>query len=167
MPVVSNSSPIIHLAKIGKLNLLNLLFKEIIIPKEVFNEIVVRGKEEKFSEVLIIEEAMEKGWIKLKEIELDKKMLKFAPELDKGEIEVISLARRINASLVLIDDAAARKVSESFGLDSKGTVYVLLKAYKNKFISIKETKELINKLILTGFRISSELYAKLLKELEK
>jgi predicted nucleic acid-binding protein len=141
------------------------LFKEVTIPREVFREVVERGEREKFSEVLVIEDAMKEGWIKTVKVTLDRRLVKFAPELDRGEVEVISLAKRMGADLVLMDDASARSVAESFGLKTKGTIYVLLKAYKSGLIQRDEVEELLNKLLLIGFRISPELYSRLLREL--
>ena len=42
--VVSNSSPLIHLAKTGKLNLLKCFFNGIIVPEAVHKECVVEGR---------------------------------------------------------------------------------------------------------------------------
>lgn len=165
MKVVSNSTPLIYLTKIGKLPLLKKLFGSIIIPKEVFNEVVIKGKQEGFSDALIIEEGIEKGWINIKGVKKDTKLLRFAPELDVGEVEVITLARKIKPDLVLIDDACGRSVAEGLGLNVKGTIYVLLKAYKNKPLSSDEMIEAINKLIFAGFRIAPEVYASILKEI--
>ena len=44
MIVVSNAGPLIALAKISQLSLLQALFGELSIPEEVQREIVVRGK---------------------------------------------------------------------------------------------------------------------------
>ena len=43
MIVVSNTSPIINLAAIGQLDLLQYLYDRIIIPQAVYHEIAVRG----------------------------------------------------------------------------------------------------------------------------
>jgi hypothetical protein len=43
MKVVSNTSPIINLANVGQLDLLNQLYGEITIPKAVFHKITVIG----------------------------------------------------------------------------------------------------------------------------
>lgn len=44
MKVVSNSTPIIGLIRIGELDLLEKIFKKIIIPKSVYEEITVKDK---------------------------------------------------------------------------------------------------------------------------
>jgi len=164
--IISNTSPLIYLAKLQKLKLLKTLFKEIIIPKQVYEE-VIRGKEDGFFDALLVEKAVENGWMKIKEIEIIKQIKRFAPEIDLGEIALISLAKKIKPSLVLLDDASARTIAESFGFNVKGTLYVLLKAYKRKLINKKEIKRLINELVISGFRISQELYIQLLEELDK
>lgn len=164
--IISNAGPLIYLAKLGKLNLLQRLFKDVIISKEVYEE-VVKGKEEKFFDALIIKKSIEEGWIKVKESKADKKISQFAPEIDQGEISTINLAKKFKPSLVLIDDASGRAIAESFGLNVKGTLYVLLRAYRKKLINKKEAKDSVNKLVFSGFRISQEVYIKVLEELDK
>lgn len=165
--IISNSTPLIYLAKIGKLNLLKTLFKEIIIPKEVYEEVVVEGKNKKYFDALRIEKAVKEGWIKVKKIVLDNEVKSLAPEIEIGEVSLISLAKKLKPNLILIDDASARTITESFGFKVKGTLYVLLRAYKKKLINKKEVKDLINKLIFSGFRISQEIYIQVLSEIGK
>lgn len=164
--IISNSSPLIYLSKLRKENLLKKLLKEIIIPKEVYEEVVYR-KEEKYLDALRIKNAVNEGWIKVKKIKIDKEIIEFAKEIDIGEAAVISLARKLKPSLILIDDASARAIAESFGFNVQGTLYVLLLAYKKKILNNKEIKELLSELISAGFRISTELYSKILNEIDK
>ncbi len=165
--ILSNSSPLIYLAKIEKLNILKILFKEIIIPKQVYEEVVLKGKEEKFFDALNVENSIKESWIKIKEVDIDEELNQLANEIDIGEIALISLAKKLRPSLLLIDAASARAIAESLGFNVKGTLYVLLKAYRKKIMQKKEVKELINKLIISGFRISQELYIEAIEELEK
>ena len=157
-----------YLTKINKLNLLRELFKDIFIPKEVYEEVVIRGKEGNFLDALKVEKAVKDGWIKVNgTIILDKDLEKFASDIDLGEIAVINLAKKFKADLILIDDASARVIAESLGFKVKGTLYVLLQSYRNKILSKNETKDLLKLLVLEGFRISSELYVQILDALEK
>lgn len=164
--IATNTSPLIYLSKIGKLELLKILFKEIIIPRQVYEE-VMNGKKEGYLDYLVFEKAVSDGWIKIKDIEIDKSLDIFLYEIDLGELALISLALKIKPDLVLIDDACARTIAESFNINSKGTLYVLLKALKKKIISKSETKNLLNQLVFSGFRISQEIYIKFLEEVEK
>jgi predicted nucleic acid-binding protein len=43
MSIVSNASPLIHLARIGQLELLHHLYGEVFVPESVWEEIVVKG----------------------------------------------------------------------------------------------------------------------------
>ena len=63
MIVVSNSSPLIALAKIGKLHILRELFGEITIPKAVWDEVVVKGRGKPGAE-----EVEKAEWIKVMDV---------------------------------------------------------------------------------------------------
>ncbi len=43
MKVICNSTPLISLASINKLHLLNDVFRDIIVPEVVYNEVAVEG----------------------------------------------------------------------------------------------------------------------------
>ena len=62
--VVSNSSPLIWLAKIGKLTLLKILFGEVSIPRKVHIEITL---EKQSADSILIGEAVKESWIKVSE----------------------------------------------------------------------------------------------------
>lgn len=164
--ILSNSSPLIYLSKLNKLNLLKELFKEITIPKEVYEEVVIKGKEERYFDVIAIEAGIKEGWIKIKEEKI-KSFDDLISELDLGERALINLAKKLKPSLLIIDDASARTIAESLGFNVKGTLYILLKAYKKGIIKQKEIKELIKRLIILGFRLSQEIYIEFLEEIEK
>lgn len=162
--VVSNSSPLIYLAKLNRLSLLRSLFGEVSIPNEVYSEVVRGGLQHGFLEVKCVERAIEDGWMNVREKKRERKLLMFQ-ELDLGEVEVLSLAIQLKASLVLIDDASGRLVAEALGLNSKGTLYVILRATRSGAITKGEAKNLITEQISAGFWISSEIVGKILNEL--
>jgi len=154
---VSNSSPIIHLAKIGRLDLLKEYFLTVSIPEAVYRECVSEGKDRE--EVELIKNA---EWIEVLKIE-DQKLVKLLrASLDAGESEAIALSLEIGADLILLDDYEAREKARLYGLKTTGTLGILLRArFDGKIPSLKE--ELKN-LKSTGFRISDELETRILKE---
>jgi len=158
--VVSNSSPLIHLAKIGRLELLKDYFRIVSIPEAVYKECVMDGKNRE--EVKLIRSA---EWLKVIRVK-DRKLVKLLQaSLDEGESETITLSLEIGADLVLLDDYDAREKARLFGLKITGTIGVLLKAKKEN--GIKLLKQELRRLRETGFWIGDELEAKLLKEVGK
>ena len=115
--VVSNSSPIIHLARINRLYLLQRLFKEIIISKAVYREVVVEGRGKPGSK-----EVEKAKWIKVKDIRDTKMKQVLTLLLDEGEAEAIILALEINADLILLDEREARIIAKKLHLNVTGTL---------------------------------------------
>lgn len=153
MRIISNTSPLIALVKIGKLNLLEYDI-DIVIPRAVFEE-MTRFKREYAKEL--------QEWGKNKVIEVkNKKAVEYLELIvDKGEAETVVLGEELNADAVLIDDLKARKIARLRGLTVIGTIGLLLDA-KNKGL-VSEVNPLLEELIKKKIRISNELYDHALK----
>lgn len=159
--IISNTSPLIHLAKIGKLELLKKCFKTVLIPSSVFNEIL---KYPKSSEAILLEKAVKEKWIKINEINIDKILKKF-DNVAKTELEVISLALR-EKKLIIMDDQSAVKIANLFDLKVYGTLYVIIKAVKLKILNKKRAVSVVNKMINNELYLSSDVYALFLEKLK-
>jgi predicted nucleic acid-binding protein len=146
--VVSNTTPIISLLKIGKLEILKDLYKEIYIPQEVFSEIEA-GKHKKYYLNLL-----ELEWIKIEQIQ-DRKSIAYFLDLDKGEAEAIILATESEADLILLDESLGRFHAKHAGLRVTGTIGILVKAKKQGLIS--ELKPLLLELKEKGVWLSESL----------
>jgi predicted nucleic acid-binding protein len=169
VPTVSDSSPLIWLSKIGILPLLKTLYTEVIIPEEVYKEVVTNGLREGFSDALVIKECINQGWIKVKELDesdsnLCNMITENAPEIHKGETEAILLAHSNNMSL-LMDDSCGRALAETWGVKVQGTLYVILKSLREAIIDKDEAKEAVSRMIKKGFRIDPRLYIRILEEI--
>jgi predicted nucleic acid-binding protein len=120
MKVVSNTTPIISLASIGKLGILKELFNEIIIAETVYNEIKAKksyGYEEVESEYITIKAIQGKIYQDL-----------LLNQLDVGETDTILLAKEINADFVIIDENLGYKIAKNSRLNVVRTLSILLKA---------------------------------------
>ena len=171
MPTVSNASPLIWLSKAGKIILLKELFDEIIVPDQVYKEVVEDGLAEGFSDALAVKECFDQGWIitsKLTEDEmaLCKKILAHAPDVHSGEAQAIILARRMNA-LLLMDESSGRAFAQTWGIEVRGVLYVITKAVREKKLKSKEAKETVYTLVSKGFRIEPSLLSTVLRALDR
>jgi len=152
--VVSNATPLIYLAKIGRIDLLRKVFGEVFIPEEVKVEVVDRGKQLGEMDAFVVEKAIEDGWLKVLRVEA----LEIPIKLERGEVAVLSLAKKQGLGEVLVDEISARTAARLVGLTPRGTVYVLLKALEIKEISQSEFLDALSDLVKHGFRLKEEVY---------
>ena len=157
LKVVSNSSPLIHLAKIGHLDLLKYFFDKIIVSEVVYKECVIEGKGREDAKK--IEKA---EWIKVAKIRDENLKRALMMVLDEGEAEAIVLALEESADLILLDDYEAREVSRNYELTITGVIGILIRAKEEG--KIGSLKEEVEKLKETGFWIRGDLYTKILRE---
>lgn len=75
-------------------------------------------------------------------------------QLGLGEGEAITLARELGATLLLVDDRAARRIAVRRGLAITGTVGILEQAAERGLISLPTT---LQKLLRTNFRIDADV----------
>ncbi len=156
LKVVSNSSPLIHLGKIGLLDLLVDQFEQILIPRAVWREVVEEGGDE--PEAKIIAGA---SWIKVHEVTPSPLLTTLLAILDKGEAEAIVLAVEIGADLILLDESDARRMAELYNLKKTGLLGVLIKAKQQN--AVQSLRLCLDQLRSTGFHLSEEVYNEALK----
>lgn len=125
MPV-SNSSPLIHLSKLGKLGYAKRVYEFIVIPPAVRVETIERGKLDGYTDASILEELEREGW--LKTIKLSSAFSRLADKLSdivgEGESEAIALAVEQDERL-FIDDLKGRRVAELHGIETTTTLGVI------------------------------------------
>jgi len=171
LPVVSNASPLIWLARIGKLDLLKELFGEVVIPEVVYKEAVERGLQEGFGDALVIKESVDQGWVKTstltgKEVVLCQRIAEHAFEIHLGEAQAIVIARRTKG-LLLMDESGGRTLAVAWGLKVRGTIYVIMKALREGMLSKDEARETLLQLVSRGFRVEPSLLARMLAEIDR
>lgn len=150
MHVLVDSSTLIALAKIGRLNVLENVFGEICITTKIKEEIL--GTESPETEVF--REAIKK-WIQVIDYKGDAALLR-KYGLDLGEASLF-LAARADDRLVL-DEANARRFAESKGLKFTGLIGLLAAAVKTNKLTKEKALETLNALAKSDFSISLPLY---------
>ncbi|MCM1127960.1 MAG: DUF3368 domain-containing protein [Lachnospiraceae bacterium] len=162
MIIISDTTPLISLLKIGRLELLNYLFGEIQIPYAVYRELTASDK---FKQEAI--EILQSEYIQKVDVG-DKKsvaLLMRATGLDEGESEAIILSDEIKADILLMDELKGRQVAKQMGIKIMGTVGILMTAFERKLLSADEIKQCINVMKNNGRHISEQLYEQLLDKI--
>lgn len=164
MIVISDTTPIITLSKIKRLDLLQKLFKNILIPQAVYSELTSNVQFQ--NEADAINDAKYIQVVDVYDVKAVE-LLRRATGLDLGESEAIIFTDNCKAELLLIDEVKGRKVAKQMGLSVMGTLGILMAAYNEKFISSDEIKEYIIVMKKVGRHISDKLYAQLIDLIEK
>ncbi|MEE8400717.1 MAG: hypothetical protein V3R86_01000 [Candidatus Hydrothermarchaeaceae archaeon] len=155
MRVASDTGPIIHLARIGGLELIKELFGEISITPEVKAEALDEG-EERCPDVILIENAIGEGWIKVvKSDKGDRELTRFG--LHNAEAGLIQHALSEKIELVLLDDDAAREVARTLGLKVKGSLGIVIEAFRKGRIPKKRALAMLDELMRV-MHLSASVY---------
>lgn len=152
MIVIADSSALIALSICESLPILDALFGEVLVPQAVYDEVCIEGK----AESQILSAYLQD---KISNIGNDRSIEK-SHGLGKGELAAMSLYKHLSADLLLIDDAAARKVAYINNLEVMGSLGVLLLAKQNGLIPL--LRPFVDRLRSSDIFISENLLQKLL-----
>jgi len=162
--VICNSSPIIGLSIIGKINLLWETFDKVIIPREVYREVVEANIYNNYGSKEL-EKAVNEGNIEIYNVKNKALVNDLYGKLHRGELEVIVAAKELKVTYVIIDEKAARNFAEAMLLQSIGIIGLLIIAKKKG--KIVEIRKYLDSLIKSNYRISKKLYENALRKAEE
>lgn len=154
---ISDSSVLIHLSQIDRLDLLKFFFSGLLIPPAVWMEVVEDGKGR--TGALEVESAREHEWLQVTTPKNESLVRLLKRNLDTGESEAIALAIENDTFTLLIDEADARRIARMYNIKMTGTLGLLIRAYNEGKIESLEIE--LKRLVDTGgFYISHDLYEK-------
>ena len=157
--VVSNTTPILSLLRIGKLDVLRHLYGKVMIPQAVYREIEAGNDKDYYADVGNLD------WIKITPVQ-SPFVRPYLFDLDDGEAETIMLAREQEADLAIIDEKLGRRYAVQLNIPITGTIGILLKAKEQGLITsvgpllleLRDKSSWINDTLLkNALRIANEL----------
>ena len=148
--VVSDMTALIIFAKSDTLFLLDNLFTNIYITQGVYDELsfkddVVQYRIDNFKKILTKKVTNQEIFLKIAKL-----------NIDKGEIESISLALELELGLI-IDERQGRKIAMQEGINIVGVLGLILENFNQSFITYDESIYLYKKVKSNGLRISLKL----------
>ncbi len=149
MKVVVDTSALIALSNINRLDLLRRLFTDVLVSRAVAEE---------YGEPL-------PGWVRVLNTKNRQLVQALLGYVHRGEAETISLAIEVKANIVILDDKKARNIARKLGLKVIGTIGILILAIKQNLIDNIEVE--INRLLRTSFYLSQEVITKSLEVAKK
>jgi hypothetical protein len=167
---VCDSGPLIHLSRIGKIDLLRKLFGSVWITESTHREVVEEGRALGKAGVSAVEQAIEKGWMRLVKLEPhDAKAaarLARSESVDEGDAKAIILAAKLRTVLVT-NDRLVILSARVLGVECLWITSLLLRAVKAKALTASEALLVLRKLAETGLHMRLEVYESLRAAIEE
>ena len=132
---VTNSTCLIGLERIERLDILPQVFDTVFAPPAVAKEVQVSV-----------------DWLSVQTVANPSVVTALRTQMDEGEAEAIALALELSDVLLILDDKKARRVAQQMGMKVIGTVGMLLRAKRQGVIA--EVKPLFMRLTEVNFRLS-------------
>jgi predicted nucleic acid-binding protein len=154
--IVSNTTPIINLAEIGRLDVLQGLFGKVVVPPAVVNELLAKR-------ALFPNAADAATCFEVVHPEARLLARGFRSVAHAGEAECLALAMEHPGSFLILDDLQARALASANGIPFTGTLGCLVEAKARGIVDA--VAPLIEKLRVSArFWISLELETQVLND---
>ena len=159
--IAIDSTPLIHLSKIGRLDILENC--SLITTESVRGEVIIEGKmgasmlKEFFKRVEVV---------KLSERDIDTaSSIAKSEDVHQADAELLLLAKRKKCTL-LTNDRALVLLARSMGLKVWWVTTLILNLMNAGRLSKEEGKYILDDLIMSGMRIETGVYIKILRVIE-
>jgi predicted nucleic acid-binding protein len=153
---ISNTSPLLYLHLVRRLDLLRDLYGEVFLPPAVIEELQA-GAERGVD----VPQVMNEPWLKVMKLISDTS-IPLVMDLGRGEAEVIALGLENPESRLLLDDTLARRIARLHKLRFTGTVGVVIKAKQAGFIP--KVSPVVADLLEAGLWLHDSLIAEVLRQ---
>ena len=152
--IVADAGPLIAFAGVGQLELLRILFGEVVIPQSVKDECLAKPGED----AALIQQAITQGWLAVQQRPDQPEPL--SPVLGPGESDAIRIGQEDpQNTLLIMDDRLARRYALKRGLPLIGTARLLDIAEQRGLLGSAE--DCIQAMAERGYRISTGLLVRI------
>lgn len=152
---IADASPLIVLTRIGRLDLLDILPRPVVVPGAVRTEIRAKGRWNATARAL---RSSDRFRIQ-DEVEVSEAIER--RDLGPGETEVLALAGSSPRTAALIDDRNARRCADDLGIPFMGTAGLVLKAKHEGVVGA--AAPILEELVEAGMYLDQNLRADLLR----
>jgi len=151
---ISNTSPLLYLYRIGRIEWLPDLFAAVLVPRAVIIELE-RGRDRGYD----VPAVSGYRWARHTEPQVTPSEW-LALDLGPGELATMSLGLEHPDCIILLDDALARRLARAAGLNVWGTLRIVVEAKRQGLIGTVEP--VVSELAGSGMWISNEVRERVL-----
>lgn len=165
--LVFDATPLIYLATVDRLELVERPTEDCVVPRAVYGEVVTAGVEAGHPDARRVERAVERGVLSVSTVDDTElaERLRRNPNLSEADVDVLALATA-EGGVAVMDDAYGRAVADTEGIETRGTVFLLVSAVRDGQLEAAEAKAVVDEMIDAGWYCSPDLYTRIVRTLE-
>jgi len=166
--LVFDATPLIYLATVERLGVVGLLGQNCVIPEPVYGEVVTVGVEAGHPDARRVELAVEDGVFEVRDVDESElvRRLEGNPNISDADASVIALAAE-NDGIAILDERYGRTTAETEGVETRGTVWIVLLLVRDGELSAEEAREIVDEMVEAGWYCSTDLYSRIVRKLEE
>ena len=164
---VFDATPLIYLAKVDRLALVQHLEASCVLPERVYEEVVETGLEQGYPDARRIERSVDADRFDIVSVETTPLLsrLQDNSNLSDADVAVLTCADA-HDGVAVMDETYGRDVAAAEGITTRGTAYLVLKLASEGAISVDDARTVIDAMIDEGWYCAPDVYAKIIQKLE-
>jgi len=165
---VFDATPLIYLAKVDRLALVQQLDGSCVLPERVYEEVVETGLEQGYPDARRIERSVDAAdRFDIVSVETTPLLsrLQDNSNLSDADVAVLTCADA-HDGVAVMDETYGRDVAAAEGITTRGTAYLVLKLASEGAISVDDARTVIDAMIDEGWYCAPDVYTKIIQKLE-
>ena len=164
---VFDATPLIYLAKVDRLALVQHLEASCVLPERVYEEVVETGLEQGYPDARRIERSVDADRFDIVSVETTPLLSRLQDNSNLSDADVAVLAcADAHDGVAVMDETYGRDVAAAEGITTRGTAYLVLKLASEGAISVDDARTMIDAMIDEGWYCAPDVYTKIIQKLE-
>jgi predicted nucleic acid-binding protein len=164
---VFDATPLIYLAKVDRLALVQHLEASCVIPERVYEEVVETGLEQGYPDARRIERSVNADRFDIVSVETTALLSRLQNNSNFSDADVAVLAcADDHDGVAVMDETYGRDVAAAEGITTRGTAYLVLTLTSDGALSVDDARTVIDEMIDKGWYCAPDVYAKIIQKLE-
>ena len=164
---VFDATPLIYLARVDRLALVQQLDASCVIPERVYEEVVGTGREQCYPDARRIERSVDADRSDIVSVATSALLTRLQDNSNLSDADVAVLAcADAHDGVAVMDETYGRDVAAAEGITTRGTAYLVLKLASEGTISVDDARTVIDAMIDEGWYCAPDVYAKIIQKLD-
>ena len=164
---VFDATPLIYLAKVDRLALVQQLDASCVIPERVYEEVVETGREQCYPDARRIERSVDADRSDIVSVATSALLTRLQDNSNLSDADVAVLAcADAHDGVAVMDETYGRDVAAAEGITTRGTAYLVLKLASEGTLSVDDARTVIDAMIDEGWYCAPDVYAKIIQKLD-